>query len=85
MLQTDFREELTNNNSKKLKYHQLLCATIPCLNDRPEVEDMIVQISCYDSNGRPIMEYNNCMIELKYLISYVHKKRHPKIIITLLP
>ena len=53
---------------KPLRCQQLLCSTKPCPNKRPDIDNLIVKVTCYGNVGNPIIGFCNIMVELKLII-----------------
>ena len=42
---------------------------------RPDIDNLIVNITCYDKHRKAINCFSNAMIELKCMLGYINKKR----------
>ena len=49
----------TKTKIKHMRYKQFLCSTPLILNIRPDVDNLIVKISCYDKGGLVVNGYSN--------------------------
>ena len=50
-----FCEPLNCNKVQHLKCHQLLSKTIPCINQRPDNDNLLVKVTCYGKHWVPIV------------------------------
>ena len=63
-----------------LKYHQLLSKTIPCINQIPNIDNLLVKVTWYAKYGLPISWFANAIFQFPLIISYIHNKKNSKTI-----
>ena len=52
-----------------------MCSTNPCTNNSPYVQTVLVIVTCYDNAGKEIFGFITVVFELKYVMSYSHRKK----------
>ena len=73
-----FCESLDFTKVQYLKCHQLLSKTIPGINQRPDIHNLLVNVSCYAKYGLPIARFANVIFQLQLILSYIHNKKKSK-------
>ena len=58
-----------------LKCHQLLSKTTPCANQRPDIDNLLVMVTCFEKYGIPIIGFTNVIFSLPLITSYIHEKK----------
>ena len=53
--------------------------TIPCMNQRPDIDNLLVNVNCFMKYGIPIVGFTNVTFQLPLIISYIHNKNKYKI------
>ena len=59
---------------KHMRCQHLLCSTSPRSNIRPDGDNLIDKLSCYDKDGLVINGYSNVLMELKCVIRFISQK-----------
>ena len=71
-----YRKYITSKTKiQNIRYQKCLCSTTPRSNIRPDIDNLIAKISCYDKDGLVVNGYSNVLMELKIVIKYINKKR----------
>ena len=55
-----------------------MCSTNPCTNNSPYVQTVLVIVTCYDNAEKEIFGFITVVCELKYGMSYSHRKKCKK-------
>ena len=58
-----------------LKCHQLLSKTNPCVNQRPDIDNLLVMVICSEKYGIPIIGFTKFTFSLPLITSYIHAKK----------
>ena len=66
---------LIEQKIKHIRCQNLLCSTNSQCNIRPNVENLIVKISCFDKDGLVVNGYSNVLIELSFVIKFINQKK----------
>ena len=64
----------TKAKIKHMRCQQLLCSSSTRSNIRPDVDNLIVTISCYDKGSLVVNGYSNVLMELKCVIRFINQK-----------
>ena len=73
-----FCESLDLTKVQQLKYHQLLSNIIPYINQRQNIDNLLVKVTCYAKYGLPITGFANVIFQFPLIISYIHNKKKSK-------
>ena len=60
-----FCESMNVNKVQHLKCHQLLSKTLPCINQRPDIDNLLVKVTCYAKYDLPIPGFANVIFQLQ--------------------
>ena len=52
----------------------------PCINQRPDIDNLLVKVTCYAKYGLSIAGFTNVIIQLPLIISYIHNIKKSKTI-----
>ena len=73
-----FTDYLDLSKVQNLKCHQILSKTTPCVNQRPDIDNLLLIITCFEKCWIPIIELNNVIFSLPLITCYVHAKNKIK-------
>ena len=69
---------LIDQKFKHIPCYQLLSFTIPCIKKRPDVESLIIKMTCYNLNGEAMTVFWNIINELHLIINFINKRKYIK-------
>ena len=64
-----------------LKCHQLLSKTTPCVNERSDINNLLVMVTYFEKYGILIIGLTNVIFSLPLITSYIHEKNNTIFII----
>ena len=70
-----FTDSLDFSKVQHLKCHQLLSKTTPCVNQRPDIDNLLVMVICFEKYGIPIVGLTKVIFSLPLITSYIHAKK----------
>ena len=50
-----FTDSLDFSKVQHLKWRQLLPTTSPCVNQRPDIDNLLIMVTCFEKYGIPII------------------------------
>ena len=68
-------DSLDFSKVQHLKCHQLLSKTTPFVNQRPDIDNLLVMVTCFEKYGIPIIGFTNVIFSLPLITSYIHEKK----------
>ena len=72
-----FRKSLDFTRIQHLKWHEFQSIIIPCMNKRPDVDNLFIKVIFYTRYGLPITRFVNSIYQSPLIVSYIHNKMIP--------
>ena len=73
-----YTDSLDFSKVQHLKYYQLLSKTTPCVNQRPDIDNLLVMVICSEKYGIQIIGFTKFTFSLPLITSYIHAKKKIK-------
>ena len=70
-----YTDSLDFSKVQHLKYHQLLSKTNPCMNQRHDIANLLVMVTCFEKYAIPIIGFANVIFNLPFITSYIHAQK----------
>ena len=70
-----FTDSLDFSKVQHLKWRQLLPTTSPCVNQRPDIDNLLIMVTCFEKYGIPISGLTKVIFSLPLITSYIHAKK----------
>ena len=67
-----YTDSLDSSKVQHLKCHQLLFKTTDCVNQRPDIDNLLVMVTCFEKYGIPIIGFTKVIFSLPLITSYIH-------------
>ena len=76
-----YTDSLDFSKVHHLKCHQLRSKTNPRMNQRLDIDSLLVVVTCFKKYGSLIIRFTNVIFSLPLITSYIHAKKHNTIFI----
>ena len=73
-----YTDSLDFSKVQHLKCHQLLYKTTPCVNQRPNIDNLLVMVTCFEKYGIPIIGFTKVIFSLPLITVSIHAKQKKK-------
>ena len=70
-----YTDTLDFSKVQQLKCHQLLSKKTPCVNQRSDIDNLLVMVTCFEKYGIPISGLTKVIFSLPLITSYIHAKK----------
>ena len=70
-----FTDSLDFPKVQHFKCHQLLSKTTPCVNQRPDINNLLVMVTCFEKYRIPVIRLTNVVFSLPLITNYIHSSQ----------